>query len=252
MLIPSPRHTAADLREWARLDRMDAVLSRQPSLARREARALAAIEEFAAAGPCYVGTSWGKDSVVVAHLARRVDPAIPLVWVRVEPIENPDCAAVRDAFLAAHPGAYDEIATRCTWDGSRWVRPATRHHHSAGAQTSGAGFELAAERYGDRYVSGVRGEESSGRTMRMRSHGVATARTCAPIGWWSGADVFAYLHRHSLPVHPAYAMTHGGVLDRARVRVASLGGERGTGKGRREWERAYYRAEMERIERGEG
>lgn len=249
-LIPSPRHTAPDLAHWRRLDAYDRRLAGSERLAARAAQAVDAIREFAAAGPCYVGASWGKDSVVVAHMARLADPAIPIVWVRVEPIENPDCALVRDAFLARFPGAYDEIVTHCSWDGAQWVRPETKHRHAAGAQTSGAGFEIAAGRYGDRYVSGVRGEESGGREMRMRSLGVSTTRTCAPIGWWSGVEVFAYLSRHDLPVHPAYAMTMGGALDRIRVRVASLGGERGTGRGRREWERAYYRSEMEAIARG--
>lgn len=45
-------------------------------------------------------------------------------------------------------------------------------------------------------------------------------------------------------MHPAYACSFGGALDRERIRVSSLGGQRGTGHGRREWEWAYYRDEM--------
>ncbi len=80
--------------------------------------------------------------------------------------------------------------------------------------------------------------------MRMSIHGISSLRTCAPIGWWTGGDVYAYLHQHGLPVHPAYACTMGGELDRDRVRVASLGGTRGTEFGRRQWEWAYYRDEI--------
>ena len=97
-LIASPRHTAADLECWAEFEHADRVYGKALSLQARVEQSLAAIRSFAAAGPCYASVSWGKDSVVLASLVRRVDPAIPLVWVKVEPIANPDCEAVRDAF----------------------------------------------------------------------------------------------------------------------------------------------------------
>ena len=77
--------------------------------------------------------------------------------------------------------------------------------------------------------------------------GESSPNTCAPIGWWTARDVFAYLHLHGLPVHPAYAMTRGGLWPRDRIRVASLGGQRGRGAGREEWERLYYGDELRRI-----
>lgn len=196
-----------------------------------------AVRAFANGDPCYCGVSWGKDSVVVAHLVRRAAPKIPLVWVRVKPIENPHCVLVRDAFLGAHPGPYTEIEEHCFHDDLGW--------HATG--TLERGFARAAALSGARHVSGVRAQESTARRLRMMTHGESTAMTCAPIGWWSGEHVFAYLSKHDLPVHPAYAMTHGGVLDRIRIRVSSLGGERGTGKGRREWEQTYYRQEIDGL-----
>jgi len=239
-LIPSPRHTAADLAAWERWAALDRRLAQSPALARREAAALDALRTFAAAGPCYVGVSWGKDSVVVAHLARQVSPDLPLVWVRLsEARDNPDCYAVRDAFLARWPGEYHEV-----WSG---------HQDDGGQLATGArrgGYAEAGRRFGDRYVSGVRADESRERRLRVARWGVATERTCAPLARWSGADVFAYLERYDLPIHPAYACTFGGALDRCRIRVASLGGERGTGHGRQEWEAAYYRAEVAALARG--
>ncbi len=102
------------------------------------------------------------------------------------------------------------------------------------------GWKRATDRHGHRYVSGVRAEESGDRMRRMKRFGVASQNTCAPIGWWSGNKVFAYLWANDLPVHPAYAMTLGGRLDRRRIRVAAIGGEHGTGHGRAEWEQHYY------------
>ena len=63
--------------------------------------------------------------------------------------------------------------------------------------------------------------------------------SCQPNGHWSARDVFAYLNAHDLPVHPAYAMTFGGALDRGRLRVGTIGGSRGTEFGRAEWEAAH-------------
>jgi phosphoadenosine phosphosulfate reductase len=145
---------------------------------------------------------------------------------------------VRDAFLAAHDAAYQEVEIWCRRDEDGW--------HATG--TLERGFDVAAARHGDRYVSGIRGEESAGRARRVRAYGLSTGRTCAPVGRWSSALVYAYLAHHDLPVHPAYACTHGGSLDRGRLRVASLGGQRGTGRGREEWERRYYREELARLE----
>ena len=238
VLLSSPKHSAADLQEWNRLVRYDRVLARSRGLAEKEDQALTDIVKFATAGLCYVGVSWGKDSVVVADLACRSGLDLPLVWIRVEPIANPDCAVVRDAFLAMNPSAkYEEIEIWCQRDEKGW--------HATG--TLERGFAEAVDRFGYRYVSGVRADEASYRKTRMRVHGTVSGRTCAPIGWWKGEDIFAYLEKHDLPVHPAYAMSFGGTLDRQRLRVASLTGQRGTGFGRADWEQRYYRDDVERI-----
>lgn len=225
MLIASPRHTRADIDAWARWERQDDAYVQSGALRRHTERAVVEIGAFASTGPCYVGVSWGKDSVVVAHLA--YTRSLPLVWIRVEPIANPDCVLVRDAFLSRFPSVdYREIEEWCTHDENGW--------HATG--TLERGFARAPSR---RYISGIRGEESSTRARRVNA-GLSTERTCAPIGRWTSRDVFAYLRLHDLPIHPAYACTFGGVLDRGRVRVSSLGGARGTGRGRAEWERRYY------------
>ena len=236
-LIPAPCLSPDDLTEWARLERMDRALAQAPALARKADRAIETMANFWLAGGGYLGVSWGKDSMVVVHMAAelaRRGVRIPCVWVRVEPIKNPFCHLVRDAFLVRFDVDYHEIEEWCAKDDEGW--------HAKG--TIERGFARAAADFGARHVSGVRGEESGMRKARMRRYGCTSQNTCAPIGWWSGVDVFAYLARYDLPVHPAYAMSFGGQLDRIRLRVASLGGQRGTGWGRREHERVYYREHM--------
>jgi phosphoadenosine phosphosulfate reductase len=178
----------------------------------------------------------------LSALVASVAPHVPIYWVRVEPIFNPDCLLVRDAFFTCFPGAlerYREVVVgRTMAAGGEW---ATTGHLERG-------FKIAAAEAGPRYLAGIRGDESGGRRKRAwRGH--AFGVSCAPLLYWAAADVFAYLYAHRLPVHPAYACTRGGLLDRGRIRVATLGGERGTGWGRGEWEADYYRAEMSAIRR---
>lgn len=238
-LIASDRYDARDLAAWRAQEQADGVYCRTKAFARKVQHSLDALQYFAdkAGGRGYVGVSWGKDSVVVAHLAHRLRLPLPFVWVRVEPVANPDCVLVRDTFLARFPVRYDEILVECPRDASGV--------HSRG--TLERGFGEAVRRHGDIHISGVRAEESGQRMRRMKLYGPSTDKTCAPIGWWTATDVYAYLYAHDLPVHPAYACTMGGALDRARVRVASLGGRRGDGHGRATWEWRYYPDEMRAL-----
>lgn len=223
-LIESSRYSARDRAEWDRLERFDRALARSSRMDAKIAQARAALEGFE---PNYIGVSWGKDSVAVAHMAIDVWPNVPLVWVMVTGWENPDCAAVRDAFLTQHPQA-------------RYVEIEAEAGANRAGGTSAKGFAEARRRFGRRYVSGVRAQESGSRTLRARKWGASSPNTCAPIIWWEYLDVFAYLARFDLPVHPAYACSMGGRLERGHLRVGSLGGGRGTGVGRAEWERHYY------------
>lgn len=247
MLVKSNKHTKKDLATWERNERFDQNATKRNSYIRYEQNAMNEIKKFLESGPCYVGVSWGKDSVVVAHLVietcRKYNLALPpIVWILVEPIYNPDCLKVRDVFFQIMPYAkiaYHEIVEHCRLDETGF--------HAKG--TLERGFkEASVIAKSKRHISGIRGEESTGRKMRMQVFGQTTKNTCAPIGWWKAQHVFAYLYKYKLPVHPAYAMSWGDTLERGRLRVASLGGERGTGKGRREWENYYYRETIDKIE----
>lgn len=74
----------------------------------------------------------------------------------------------------------------------------------------------------ERYVCGLRADESRARAAGIRARGMVTKRTCRPLAHWSAVDVFAFLCREGLPVHPVYAMTYAGSLDRRWMRVHPL------------------------------
>lgn len=239
MLVESPRLTTADYDAWKRLEHYDDVLSQDPRFSVMASQARQVITTFADQGSCYASTSWGKDSTVLAHLVATTETNIPLVWVRVHRWENPDCELVRNIFLDQYPhmqDRYHEITVEAS--AQRWWDDDT--NESPSRRTSRGGFDEAARRFGSRHISGVRSEESRVRRIAMGRWGEAGPHACRPIGRWDATHVFAYLHRHDLPVHPAYAMSIGGTLDRRWLRVSSLGGIRGADRGRAEWEQRYY------------
>lgn len=243
MLIPSPRISDRDQQIWDHLEgTYDRMLADALPLDRMESDAVQTVREFWARNPGvgYASTSWGKDSTVVSHLVALTGLPIPLVWVRVDRWENPDCDHVRDAFLDMHPhmrDQYHEITVPAS--AARWWDPEAESQKT-GQRTMTGGFNQAAKDHGARHISGIRGEESRMRRMVQARWGDMSEGACRPIGEWTAIDVFAYLYSRGLPVHPAYAMSNGGAKDRRWLRVASLGGRRGADRGRAEWEAHYY------------
>ena len=221
MLIDSPRITNADRKHWQAISVMDSILP----IDRIVGDARNAIVEFAKRSCCCT-VSWGKDSVVIAHLVATCGFSVPFYFVRTHRV-NPDCDIVRDVFLTAFDIDYHEIA-----------EPKTRWPHW--------GFGLK-EIPHKRSIHGVRAAESSERELSACVHGVATENKCRPILRWKTGQVFAYIEQHGLPLHPAYACTGGGRWDRDRIRVGTLGGERGNGVGRDQYEREYYGDVLSRL-----
>jgi phosphoadenosine phosphosulfate reductase len=233
MLIDTDRLTAADREAWTRLERYDHAC--YPRVERAVDRALTAIRDWwgdgTQGGVCSV--SWGKDSTVCADLVARTGLPIPIVWVNRAPFEPPETGWVRDAFLAAHQVDYREIEAK-----PRDPRRGEPGFEENNANPSFRWEDALNEHIGNhhRYLSGIRADESSSRTLSLRRLGAVTRRTCRPIGTWTARDVFAYLAGRNLPVHPAYAMTYGGVLDRERLRVHTLCSPMGDAR----WEQAYF------------
>lgn len=216
MLIDSPRLKPGDREHWDRLERYDARLG--PAVERRAPSAIADIERWWRDGPGVCSVSWGKDSTASADLTVRTGLPIPLVWVRTDPFEMPECEQVRDAFLRLHPDIrYEE---RVVWPRNpKRGEPGYEEHH---LNPDSHSQNVLGEQIPERYISGVRAEESRIRAISIGHRGNVTRNTCRPIARWQATDVFAYLYDRGIPVHPAYAMTYAGVLDRRWIRVHPL------------------------------
>lgn len=240
MLMESKRLTSADRLIWIENEIADRIVGKR--LDAKIAKSKDAICRFLDAGPAYCGVSWGKDSVVVAHLCHSF--GVPLSNLRCSN-RNPDCDVVRDVFLASNQSEYHEVEIDYSAVDRRQSdesidRETDRLWH--------AGIHRGCDQVGTkRHILGLRGNESVGRYMRMKRWTENSPNGCAPLAWWTAVDVFGYLARFDLPVHPAYAMTGGGRWPREHLRVAEIGDTHGRRMGRSEWEREYYPDELNRM-----
>lgn len=234
MLIHSDRHTPQDTATWEHLERYDHRLAQAAE--NKAAHAIQVIQDFANAGDCYLSTSWGKDSTVLVDLAARADRKIPIVSLVIDGYELPGTTDVRDMMLARYPHL-DYYELTLPPQPNRWWDTTTIKRTKYDADI---GWRLIEKRFGPRRITGIRAEESRIRSLVQHRFGDATDNTARPIGTWTATDIFAYLAGHQLPVHPAYAMSHGGALDRRWLRVHALGGVTGADKGRADWEQHYF------------
>lgn len=231
MLIPSNRHRPEDIRLWAELEQSDRAHGERVLRSNHIKRSLESIREFESVGPCYASVSWGKDSTVLFDLLARAGFRGPVIWMTYGSATNPDCRLVRDAALTIHPGLdYREVDVG---------------EDELMRDDFGPSRRLAGT---DRYVLGIRADESGTRRMSLRRLGLNTFHACRPLGWWKLPDIFGYLAASSLPVHPNYAMLGGGRWPREHLRTASIGGDRGAERGRKDWEREYYGDVLRRTE----
>jgi phosphoadenosine phosphosulfate reductase len=223
MLIASHRHTAVDLALWAEYEEADRALARSYAhrLNRLFQQSVEVIRQWDTGGG-YLGTSWGKDSVVLMHAAAEARASVPAVWVRMRGRENPDCLLVRDAFLSRFPLSYFErefIYEEC---------PRDEH------------WKAIAREFGNRRITGLRMDESGVRKMSVLHLGVDTGTSCRPMAHWRSDDIFAWCAANELPLHPAYGCLGGGRWPRKYLRTHAIGGSSGSNRGRAEWEREYY------------
>jgi len=137
----------------------------------------------------YVSFSGGKDSAVLLHLVRLVNPEIParcLLWEK------------ESRFLADYDSFFQK------WGNVETVT-LNRNTLADAANTRWA----ALENDSDAAFLGLREEESKGRRMTLRVHGRSFKRKdgrwrFCPLGRWTTAEITAYIVSRDLPILPAY------------------------------------------------
>lgn len=200
-------------------------------------RLLARIDEHLEAHDGYVALSGGKDSVVVTHLARQVDPNIPVVWFD-SGTEFPETRAyihqltqqwgLNLTVTRTTPTLLEALGASGQWDHAAPEGPGINVHEALILQPSRVAHDL----HGPGELWGVRSAESHGRRTLHRAqlrrqidtvcggccstpgqqrdrHGGVVARVdgttaYSPIWNWPTAHVWDYLAAHAIPTNPVY------------------------------------------------
>lgn len=221
----------------------------------------------------YLALSGGKDSTVVAHLARQVDPSCPMVFFD-SGLEFPETYA----YLAHLTEAWDlnlvvqpfprNMLTVLVEDGGWDLTAPDGPSHLLDATDIAIPAAHAHARYGAGELWGVRAKESKGRSSlyntqltrevrdhcrgccttpaeRRRAHGGIVRRqdgTCAfgPIWDWTDDDVLTYIDRVHAPINPVYAKLRALGAPPAAQRVTVIVDGLSTEEGRMTWLRAGW------------
>lgn len=159
-----------------------------------------------------VSVSWGKDSVVMLHIAHSVLGNLKAVHgrYRTECERFEDIDAVRDAVLDKLAGVdYSEAEVTGNWQmyelaGCFFVEPETPEQNKAHAWYRSQWAHEMSAMTGDKVMIGMRPDESRTRRMVVARFGAeyttkAGRSTVLPLVGWSGKDVWAYLISNNLP-----------------------------------------------------
>lgn len=202
---------------------------------------LARIEEHLGRHDGYVAFSGGKDSTVVLHLARQVDPAVPVAWFD-SGLEFPETRDYIDqlattwrlnlSVIKARPTALETLIASGAWDHDA-PDQATPDLHTALITAPAA---LAHQLHGPGELWGVRSAEARGRRLlyagqlnrqiaaechgccptgarptrqQRQRHGGVIARVdgttaYGPIWDWTTPNVWEYLAAQRVPANPIY------------------------------------------------
>ncbi len=184
----------------------------------------------------YVAFSGGKDSLVALHLARQVDPAVPVAFFD-SGFEFPETyaylAQIRDLWrldlrvIAAETPGLQVLAATGGWDHAvadpaeppnlyrtLIAEPAAQAHRSCGpgevwgVRSAESRGRAAAYANALRRVSCDCAPECAGPDRRERHGGLIERRdgtvAFGPVWDWKDHEIWGYITRHRLPINPVY------------------------------------------------
>lgn len=146
----------------------------------------------------YVSVSWGKDSIVLAHLALSVDPHLTLVhWGSEQERHIANFDQVRDNFL-------QRFGREC-----RYIEVADERLMTGKLSINGRAWSR--ENGFDGVLMGLTAEESRARRFalgRADVHNIYTyadgMKRCCPLANWTVEDITAYVADHGLQMLNLY------------------------------------------------
>jgi phosphoadenosine phosphosulfate reductase len=246
MLLQSNRFLDNDLETWNKWVKNDEIHIKSKGYKFRLNKTIERIKKFADENDentYYVGVSWGKDSIVLSHMIYNIGVSPINIYIRQLDNENPHNKDVRDNFLKLFNINYYEesYSYKTTPDQTYFKNGKPNKWYYILNQLN--------KKYNKR-ITGLRKDESAKRKFRFDVFGDESLNSFTPFENFLVADIFGYMYENNLPIHPNYAMTINGLIDRNRLRVAAIGNNEGDGMFRKLWEKTYYQDILNRNAKG--
>lgn len=191
--------------------------SRMPAFQKKIKESDRIIREALNIAPAHVSVSWGKDSLVLAHLVWTIDPSVLLIHVGDQYQDKLDnYEEVETDFLSRFPCTYKKV--------------------NLGLKNAKQTFAKIAHGIPPMGFIGLRSEESRDRRISLMERGViykykqGRMRAC-PLAWWGWKDVWAYIVAHDLAYLASYDHPANEGKERSRTSV-HVGRGRGATVGR--------------------
>lgn len=184
-----------------------------PQFKKKVDQAKLIIKEALQIAPAYVAVSWGKDSVVLAHLAISITN-IPLIHVSSDERDLIDnYSEVESSFLLKFGCNYRKYNLK--------LKNASETFNQLSASLPNVA------------LIGVRAEESSKRRIAIRKNGLiynyknTNKYRVFPLSWWSWKDIWSYIVVNDLPYLRSYDhhLNNGKDLSRTSVHIGRRRGE---------------------------
>ncbi len=214
-------------------------------------RSIQAIKDLS--GPVAVFTSWGKDSVVLCHLAATHRSDITLVHMAGG---LPGSQHIRDYF--SRRSVPLRVIPRDIPRTIAWLKEIGLYHERSENSRAGVARKVSSlsawmREHGYRVqMIGIRAEESRGRRWNYLARGLTYQLangivTCCPLAHWTVADVWAYIVEHDVPYNERVydAETHG--MTRETIRNSSWLSTIGAQEGQIAWLRRHFPDEYAQL-----
>lgn len=203
-MVRSNRHRASNARDGAaRMAPMKIVNPPNPELERDPERLIA--WALTLGRRAFVSTSFGPFSAVTLHMATRVDPAIPVIWVD-SGYGTPATYRYADELqrlLKLNLKIYRPRRSRAHREAVDGPLPeiGDPRHAAFTEEVKLEPFDRAVrELNGEVWITGIRAEETAERAaMAPVSHARGGILKVAPVLRWNARQMHEYLKRHGLP-----------------------------------------------------
>jgi len=200
--------------------------------------ALITIEKFCVVAPhSHVSVSWGKDSIVLLDLCKRVKKDIDIVWIdRGEGGDVPDVYGLIERYkergyrIRRVPtpksilNLYEDYSVEEVEQKKLITHMLKETCNKVNAEYDG-------------FFWGIRAKESKGRKMFAKCYkGIfertTGAKTCSPLLWWTARDIWAYIYINGVDYNTFYDKVSTRDFERENIRYSNYAGLVGIGDGR--------------------